>query len=100
MLEKLRMIEEIARDFNELTEFKKALLAYEMGIRSDEITINQYDAIDDAIADYYSSMKCLRKAAYSATTNRYKTVLWIAVIWKENVVLPFSQKIPPRTTTG
>ena len=53
MLEKLRMIEEIARDFNELTEFKKALLAYEMGIRSDEITINQYDAIDDAIADYY-----------------------------------------------
>ena len=53
MLEKLKMIEEIARDFKELTEFKQALLAYEMGIRSDEITINQYDAIVDAIEDYY-----------------------------------------------
>ena len=53
MLEKLKMIEEIARDFKDLTEFKEALLAYEMGIRSDEITINQYDAIDDAIEDYY-----------------------------------------------
>ena len=53
MLEKLKMIEEIARDFKELTEFKQALLAYEMGIRSDEITINQADAIEDAIEDYY-----------------------------------------------
>jgi hypothetical protein len=53
MLEKLKMIEEIARDFKELTEFKQALLAYEMGIRSDEITINQADAIADAINDYY-----------------------------------------------
>ena len=53
MLEKLKMIEEIARDFKELTEFKQALLAYEMGIRSDEITINQADAIVDAIEDYY-----------------------------------------------
>lgn len=53
MLEKMKMIEEIARDFKELTEFKQALLAYEMGIRSDEITVNQIDAIEDAINDYY-----------------------------------------------
>ena len=53
MLEKMKMIEEIARDFKELTEFKQALLAYEMGIRSDEITVNQADAIEDAINDYY-----------------------------------------------
>lgn len=53
MLDKLKMIENMAENFDELMEFKKAFLAYEMGLYSNSITLEQIDALDVAIEYYY-----------------------------------------------
>ena len=49
----LKNVYNLSKNFDELMEFKKAFLAYEMGLYSNSITLEQIDALDVAIEYYY-----------------------------------------------
>lgn len=51
MLEKLKEIENL--DLDEMTELKQAILAYDLGLETDTITIQEAENIETAIEAYY-----------------------------------------------
>ena len=52
MIEKLKEIEKMS--LNELKEFKQAVLAYDLGLSADTMTVEQIDAIEKTINWYFN----------------------------------------------
>ena len=53
MLEKLKELEKLSYD--EMMELKTALLAYDLGLNSNEITLEEIDNVESAIEFYYDT---------------------------------------------
>lgn len=53
MLEKLKELENM--EVYDIKELKTALLAYDLGLTSDEISIMEIDAVEEAIQVYYDN---------------------------------------------
>ena len=53
MLEKMKMIESL--DFDEILELKKALLAYDLGLESSSIKLEEIDKVESAFDFYYEN---------------------------------------------
>ena len=53
MIEKLKELEKLSYD--EMMELKTALLAYDLGLNSNEITLEEIDNVESAIEFYYDT---------------------------------------------
>lgn len=53
MLEKMKMIESL--DFDEILELKQALLAYDLGLESSSIKLEEIDKVENAFDFYYNN---------------------------------------------
>ena len=53
MLEKMKMIESL--DFDEILELKQALLAYDLGLESSSIRLEEIDKVENAFDFYYEN---------------------------------------------
>ena len=53
MIEKLKELEKLRYD--EMMELKTALLAYDLGLNSNEITLEEIDNVESAIEFYYDT---------------------------------------------
>ena len=53
MLEKMKMIESL--DFDEILELKQALLAYDLGLESSSIRLEEIDKVESAFDFYYEN---------------------------------------------
>lgn len=53
MLEKMKMIESL--DFDEILELKQALLAYDLGLESSSIKLEEIDKVESAFDFYYEN---------------------------------------------
>lgn len=53
MLEKMKMIESL--DFDEILELKQALLAYDLGLESSSIRLEEIDKVESAFDFYYDN---------------------------------------------